>query len=166
VYVVDDTCLPQPRYYSRAVFVEAVYPVGIAGGVALGLLDIVLLGLEEFTLLVRLSYAALHILSSYFEILLPARGFEESLAGMMFCPDLVTRVDLLRPDIAPSFLFVHPAVFRIAVFADPTWGTAHIGASGTLTFPSVTFQPVEVCRKTSNERVSRCWVDDFCVSFR
>jgi len=102
------------------VFVETVYPVSIVGSVALGLLDIILLGLEEFTLLVRLSYTALHILSSYFEISLLARSFKESLTGMMFCLDLVTRVDLLRPDIAPSFLFVHLAVFRIAVFADPT----------------------------------------------
>ena len=102
------------------MFVEAVYPVGIVGSVALGLLDIVLLGLEEFTLLIRLSYAALRILSSYFEISLLARSFKESLAGMMFYLDPVTRVDLLRPDIAPSFLFVHLAVFRIVVFAYPT----------------------------------------------
>jgi len=102
------------------VFVEAVYPVSIVGSVAFGLLDIVLLGLEEFTLLVRLSYTALHILSSYFEISLLARSFKESLVGMMFYSDPITRVDLLRPDIAPSFLFVYLTVFRIAVFAYPT----------------------------------------------
>ena len=120
------------------MFVEAVYPVSIVDSVVFCLLDVVLLGLEEFTLLVRSLYAALHILASYFEISLPARGFEESLAGMMFCPDLVTRMDLLRPDIAPSLLLVHPAVFLMAVFADSTCCTTYIRASSTLTLPSMT----------------------------
>ena len=77
------------------MFVEAVYPVSIVGSVVLGLLDIVLLGLEEFILLIRLSYAALYILSSYFEISLLARSFKESLVGIMFYLDLITYIDLL-----------------------------------------------------------------------
>jgi hypothetical protein len=128
--------------------------------------DAVLLGLEESTLLVRLSYVALHILAGYFEIYLPAPGSEESLAGMMFGLDLVTRVDLLRPDIAPLLLLVHPAVFLIAMFADSTWHTTHIRTSGTLVLPSVTFQPVEICREAVNRRVCRCWTDEFCVGSR
>jgi hypothetical protein len=127
------------------VFVEAVYPVSIVDSVVFCLLDVVLLGLEEFTLLIRSLYAALYILASYFEISLLARSFKESLAGMMFYPDLITRMDLLRPDIAPSLLLVYLAVFLIAVFADSTYYTTYIRASSTLTLPSITLQPVEIC---------------------
>jgi hypothetical protein len=120
------------------VFVEAVYPVSIVDSVVFCLLDVVLLGLEEFTLLIRSLYAALYILASYFEISLLARSFKESLVGIMFCLDLITRIDLLRPDIAPSLLLVHLAVFLIVVFADSTCCTIYIRVSSTLTLPSIT----------------------------
>jgi hypothetical protein len=72
-----------------------MYSDSIVSSITLCLLDVILLGLEEFILLVCLLYTTLHILASYFEISLLAHGFEESLVGMIFYLDLITHVDLL-----------------------------------------------------------------------
>jgi hypothetical protein len=60
------------------------------------------------------------VLVCYFEILLPAVDFEESLAGAVGSPDLVPRMKAFHADIASTLLLVHPSVFLLAVLSHQT----------------------------------------------
>lgn len=91
--MVSDTCLSQPRNHGGDMVLESVYSIRIVSGIALCLLDIVLLGAEKLMLLGKLSLCiSFSSLRRYFEISLPCSNFEESLASVILCPDLVPRM--------------------------------------------------------------------------
>jgi hypothetical protein len=69
--------------------VEPMHSVSVLGSITFCLLDVIFLGVEEFFNSIFLPHAAFHIYTGRFEISLPAWGFEKSLTGVVFRPDLV-----------------------------------------------------------------------------
>lgn len=57
------------------------------------------------------------VLVRYLEILLPAVNLEESLAGAVRSPDLVSCIKAFHTDIASTLLLVHLSVFLFAVLS-------------------------------------------------
>lgn len=101
--------------------VEFMYSIGIVSSIALCLLDVFFLGAEEVMLLGCLSLGhCTSILACYFEVLLPAVKFEESLTRTILSPDPVLRMNLFRANIPSTLLLIHPSMLLLAMFPHQT----------------------------------------------
>jgi hypothetical protein len=101
--------------------VEPAYSISIVVSIALCLLHVVLLDAEKLIFSGCLPLGAHYfVLVCYFEILLPAIDFEESLAGAVGSPDLVPRMKTFYTDIASTLLLVHLSMFLLTVLSHQT----------------------------------------------
>jgi hypothetical protein len=142
--MVGNACLSQPRNNGRDMVVETMYSISILRSIVLCLSDVVFLQAKKVVLLICLLLLTTpYVLASNFEVSLPGRDFEESLARMVLGPDLILGMDLFFPRVAPTFLLIHPLMVLLTVFLHSVQRATYVCTAFASGVSSVTSQAIE-----------------------